>query len=75
MVAHVIHGTVLFSAFVIFWFVAFFMLLPVGIGEADPETGAPKHPHLLRKAAYATAAAVVLWLGFYALIALGVFDL
>ena len=70
-----IHGAVLVSAFVILWFLALFCLLPVGIGEADPETGAPLKPHLLRKAEYATAIAVVLWLVFYALILLRVVDL
>ena len=70
-----IHGAVLVSAFVILWFLAFFCLLPVGIGEADPETGAPLNPHLLRKAGYATAIAVVLWLIFYALILLRVVEL
>ena len=70
-----IHGAVLVSAFVILWFLAFFCLLPVGIGEADPETGAPRDPHLLRKVGYATAIAAVLWLVFYALIALHVVDL
>ena len=70
-----IHGAVLVSAFVILWFLALFCLLPVGIGEVDPETGAPLNPHLLRKAGYATAIAVVLWLIFYALILLRVVEL
>jgi len=70
-----IHGAVLVSAFVILWFLAFFCLLPVGIGEADPETGAPLNPYLLQKTVYATAIAVVLWLVFCALIALHVVDL
>jgi predicted secreted protein len=71
----IIHGAVLVSAFAVFWFLALFCLLPVGLGEVDPETGAPKNPHLLRKAAYATAAAAVLWAVFYALIAFGVLEL
>ena len=70
-----IHGAVLVSAFVILWFLALFCLLPVGIGEVDPETGAPLKPHLSRKVGYATAIAVVLWLVFYALILLRVVDL
>jgi len=70
-----IHGAVLVSAFVILWFLAFFCLLPVGIGEADPDTGAPLNPHLLLKAGYATAIATVLWLIFYALILLRVVEL
>ena len=59
----------------IFWFLALFCLLPVGLGEVDPETGAPLSPKLLLKAAIATAIAAVLWVGFYALILTGVFDL
>ncbi len=71
----IIHGAVLVSAFAVFWFLALFVLLPIGIGEADPETGAPKSPHLLRKIGYATAIAIVLWAAFYALIALKIVDL
>ena len=70
-----IHGAVLVSAFVILWFLALFCLLPAGIGEVDPETGAPLKPHLLRKVGYATAIAIALWLVFYALILLRVVDL
>jgi predicted secreted protein len=70
-----VHASVLISSFVIFWFLALFCLLPVGLGEIDPETGAPKNPMLLRKAAIATAVAVVLWIAFYAVIALGWLDL
>ncbi len=71
----IIHGAVLVSAFAVFWFLALFVLLPIGIGEADPETGAPKSPHLLRKIGYATGAASLLWVAFYALIAFGIVDL
>jgi len=71
----VVHGSVLFGAFAIFWFLALFCLLPVGLGEVDPETGAPLRPHLLRKMAIAAAIAAVLWAGFYALIAAGILDL
>jgi len=70
-----IHSAVLFSAFVIFWFLALFCLLPIGIGHADPQTGAPLKPHLLRKAGIATAAAMVLWVIFYALILFQVVNL
>lgn len=68
----IVHGAVLVSAFAIFWFLAFFCLLPVGIGECDPETGAPKHPYLARKALYASGIAVVLWAVFYLCIVLKV---
>jgi predicted secreted protein len=66
---------VLFGAYAIFWFLALFCLLPVGLGEVDPETGAPLKPMLLRKAAIATVIAAVLWGVFYALIVFGVLDL
>ncbi len=75
MVIPIVHGSVLVGAFVIFWFLALFCLLPVGLGEVDPETGAPLHPKLLLKAAIATGVAAVLWVGFYALIMTGVLDL
>jgi len=71
----IIHTAVLVSAFAILWFLALFCLLPIGIGEADPETGAPKRPHLLRKAGYATAIATVLFAVFYGLIAAHILDL
>ena len=70
-----IHGAVLVSAFLILWFLALFCLLPIGLGHADPQTGAPAKPHLLRKAIIATAIATVLWLIFYALILLRVVEL
>jgi len=71
----VVHASVLVGAYVIFWFLALFCLLPVGLGEVDPESGAPLSPKLLLKAGIATAIAAVLWVGFYILIAFGVFDL
>ena len=71
----VVHASVFLGAYVIFWFLALFCLLPVGLGEVDPETGAPLSPKLLLKAGIATAIAAVLWVGFYILIAFGVFDL
>ena len=75
MIHGAVHGAVLVSAFLVLWFLAFFCLLPIGLGEVDRETGAPQRPHLLRKAAIATAAAVMLWAIFYALILLRVVDL
>lgn len=75
MIGNAVHASVLISAFVIAWFLAFFCLLPVGLGEVDPETGAPLSPHLLRKAAVATAVAAVLWAGFYVMILTGVLAL
>jgi predicted secreted protein len=70
-----IHGAVLVSAFLILWFLALFCLLPIGLGHADPQTGAPVKPYLLRKAGIATVIAAVLWLIFYALILLRVVEL
>jgi predicted secreted protein len=71
----IVHWAVLVSAFAGFWFLTLFCLLPVGLGEVDPETGAPLKPHLLRKMSIAAAIAAVLWLGFYALIVAGILDL
>ena len=48
---------------------------PVGLGEVDPETGAPLSPMLGRKALIALGIAIVLWVVFYALIRTGVLDL
>jgi predicted secreted protein len=71
----VIHGAVLVSAFAILWFLALFCLFPIGLGDIDPETGAPKNPRLLLKAGLATVIAIVLWAIFYALITSHVLDL
>jgi predicted secreted protein len=71
----VVHWAVLLSAFLIFWFLTFFCLLSVGLGDVDPETGAPLSPKLGLKAAIATAIAAVLWTVFYVMILAGVFDL
>ena len=70
-----IHYIVLFSAFAVLWFLCLFCLLPVGLGEVDPETGAPLHPKLLAKTGIATIVAAILWLGFYVSILMGVLDL
>lgn len=71
----IIHWAILISAFGSFWFLTFFCLLPVGLGEVDKDTGAPKSPMLLRKAGYATIISVVLFAIFYALILLHILDL
>ncbi|HEY1710643.1 MAG TPA: DUF1467 family protein [Rhizomicrobium sp.] len=75
MVVQAVHGAVLLSAFLGFWFLSLFCLLPVGLGEVDPETGAPRSPMLGRKALIATAIATVLWLIFYIVLRMGIFDL
>jgi predicted secreted protein len=66
----------LIGAYAIFWFLALFCLLPMGLGgEVDPDTGAPLKPRLLFKMGIATAIAAVLWAGFYALIVTGLLAL
>lgn len=75
IITQIVHGSVLVSAFVVLWFLALLVLLPIGIGDCDPATGAPKHPQLARKALYATAIAAVLWAGFYLCIVLKIVDL
>jgi len=76
VIVSLVHNVVLFGTFAILWFLALFCLLPVGLGaERDPESGAPLSPMLGRKALIATGVAMVLWVGFYALIAFKVFDL
>jgi predicted secreted protein len=55
-----IRTAVFVSAYAILWFLAFFCLLPVGIGGKDKETGVPLKPRLGLKALIATAAAALL---------------
>ena len=72
----IIHYVVLFSAYAVLWFLCLFCLLPVGLGsERDPDSGAPLNPMLARKALIATGIAAVLWVGFYAAVTLGWFEL
>jgi len=71
-IATFIHYVVLFSAYAVLWFLCLFCLLPVGLGaERDPDSGAPLHPMLGKKALIATVIAAVLWLGFYLAITKG----
>jgi predicted secreted protein len=61
---------------VLLWWLAFFMLLPVGVksqieeGEVEPGTvaSAPTRPLLLYKALGALAIAITLWLTVFAII-------
>jgi predicted secreted protein len=72
----VIHGAVLVSAFAIFWFLALFCLLPMGLGAGvDPDSGAPTSPKLAQKLALASGIAALVWGIFYALIVLRVINL
>jgi predicted secreted protein len=75
VIAGAVHWAVLISAFLGFWFLSLFCLLPVGLGEVDPDTGAPLSPMLLRKAGYATAIAAVLWVIFFIVLQMGFLDL
>jgi predicted secreted protein len=59
---------VLASAFVILWFLALQILLPIGIGTGDANTGAPANPRLGWKLGLATLAAALIWSIFYALV-------
>ena len=65
------HYVVLFSAYVVLWFLCLFCLFPIGLGAVDPNTGAPLSPMLGKKALGATVLATLLWLGFYAAIHFG----
>lgn len=72
----IVHEVAVFGTFPIAWFLSFFCLLPVGLGsEHDPDSGAPLHPMLGRKALIATGMAFVIWLIFYVLIQIKVLDL
>ncbi|HSZ73575.1 MAG TPA: hypothetical protein VK779_02055 [Rhizomicrobium sp.] len=55
---------VLVGAFIILWFLALFIVLPIRMGgpEADPGHGLPK------KFMFATAGGVVMWAIFYGLV-------
>jgi len=78
------HWVVLAGAYVILWFLALQILLPIGIraphetgeatlGGADP--GAPHQPRLGLKLVLATIAAAVVWAIFYALVVMKVVDI
>lgn len=75
MIVNAVHGAVLISAFAGFFFIALFCLFPVGLGAVDPKTGAPLSPRIGIKVLIALGIAVVLWVIFYALIALKIVDL
>ena len=78
---------VLGGAFVILWWLSFFVLLPVGmhseddppgqfvLGEAPKEPSEKHKPRLLLKAAGATAIAAILWGVFYLLVLTNVIQL
>ncbi len=70
-----LHYVVLFSAYAVCWFLALFCLLPIGLGEVDPETGAPLNANLGKKALWASGIAAVLWVVFYFAIGFGWLEL
>ena len=70
-----LHYIVLFSAYAVLWFLCLFCMLPIGLGEVDPETGAPLNPHFKRKAIWATGLAAVRGLIFYFAIGFGWLEL
>ncbi|HEY2446970.1 MAG TPA: DUF1467 family protein [Rhizomicrobium sp.] len=65
---------VLVSAFVILWFLALQILLPIGNGSAH-ENGIPANPRIALKVALATIAAAALWTIFYVLVLMRLINL
>ncbi|HEY6578857.1 MAG TPA: DUF1467 family protein [Rhizomicrobium sp.] len=72
------HWVVLAGAYVILWFLALQILLPMGIGaphssgEAIGDPGAPPNPRLALKALIATFAAAAIWSVFFGLVLAGI---
>jgi predicted secreted protein len=71
----IVHSTVLIGAYAIFWFLCFFCLLPIGLGNFDPETGVPCAPRLKWKVLCSTIIATLLFTAFYGMIRPGWLDL
>jgi predicted secreted protein len=66
---NIIHGAILLGSFAIVWFLALFILLPIGLREdAEPTL------KLTTKFLIAFVIAVVAWGVFYGLIHFGVLD-
>jgi predicted secreted protein len=70
---------VLAGAFVILWFLALQILLPIGISPSRDsgvgDAGAPANPRMALKLALATVAATALWSIFYVLVLLRVINI
>jgi predicted secreted protein len=56
------------AIFVIWWWIALFVMLPIGVKTTDPseagrghDPGAPQAPEIWKKALWATFAAAILW--------------
>jgi hypothetical protein len=75
VIAGAVHGAVLLSAFLGFFFLSLFCLIPVGLGAVDPNTGAPLSPRIGTKVLIALGIAVVLWVIFYAVLRTGIVQL
>lgn len=59
--------------YVLVWWVVVFAVLPLWVTPADPgdlghAAGAPREPHLARKALVTTFVAAVIWLAIFALV-------
>jgi predicted secreted protein len=59
----------------VLWFLCLFCLFPIGLGDIDPDTGAPRSPKLRWKMICATIMAAVLWSAFYGAIWAGWIEL
>lgn len=75
------HWIVLAGAYVILWFLALQILLPIGVsaqhesgGAVTGDPGAPAHHRLGLKLAVATLLAALVWGVFYALVVMKVVD-
>ncbi|HEX3811185.1 MAG TPA: DUF1467 family protein [Rhizomicrobium sp.] len=75
MIPAAVHTAALISAFAICWFLALFCVFPIGLGEVNPDTGAPLNPRIGLKMLIATGVATVCWCVFYALIVFHVIDI
>lgn len=84
MSAGAIHWVVLGGAFIIFWFLALQVVMPMGAYTAHEsgekvgpghDPGAPQRPRIVLKAGIATLAAIVMWGILYAFVVSGVLDL
>ena len=67
------------ATFLILWWLSLFIVLPIGVrGQAEDESiepgtepGAPTRPHMIRKAIWATAIALVLFVLLNAILSTG----
>ncbi|MFI4947496.1 MAG: DUF1467 family protein [Alphaproteobacteria bacterium] len=60
--------------YILVWWVTLFAVLPLWVTPSEPgdpghAAGAPRHPLMIRKLALTSAAAAVIWLGIYILVA------